>query len=447
MNIKIEPIIESIRANFWFVPSMMIIVTMLLAGVTIWIDTAMLWELKTYVPIIYSTDVSAIRSLLGTIAASMITVTSIAFSITIVVLTLASSQFGPRLLRNFMKDRTTQAVLGVFISTFLYCIFVFCALSLVPPYDFRPGVTVLWAILMTSVSVGFLIHFIHHVSVSIQADSVVEEVYCELKESIEKLFPNRSTNNTQHDHNDSILKAGNNSDYAFSIELRSTESGYVQLIDIPPLIKQLTLSDLQLQLNLSPGNYVVKDGVFGLLYAKEPIAKESVANITEHIILGSVRTPIQDPVFAIGQLVEIALRALSPSINDPYTAITCIDKLSSTLCSLAVREFPKSAFKDDNNNPRLCCKALIFIDVANAAFDQIRRQAKDNTTVTIRLLESLEQLALHACKKEQYEFIYEQVNMISDQQKNLELAQLDSKLVTDKIQDIERYLATNKNIA
>ncbi|MBU2894629.1 DUF2254 domain-containing protein [Colwellia sp. D2M02] len=442
MSIKIEPLLESIRASFWFLPSMILIFTVIIATITIWIDISLLWKLKSYFPIIYSAEVGAIRSLLGTIAASMITVTSIAFSITIVALTLASSQFGPRLLRNFMKDRTTQTVLGVFIANFFYCILVFCALSLEEPYNFRPGITVIWAILMTSVSIGFLIHFIHHVSVSIQADSVVEDVYCELKESIDKLFPDSPTNDLQHD--ESTDKELGNNDYIFSKKLRSEHSGYVQLTDFSPLIKQLIASDLQLQLDFSPGDYVVRGGVFGLLHAKQPIEEKTLDSIKKHFILGSVRTPVQDPVFAIGQLVEIALRALSPSINDPYTAITCIDKLNSTLCNLATRDFPKSHFKDEDGQPRLHSKALTFLDVANSAFDQIRRHAKDNTTVTIRLLESLEELALRVKNEEQYQFIEEQIKMIFDQQKSLEVAQLDAKLVINKIEQIEQRLTANK---
>ena len=125
MIIKIEPLLESIRANFWFVPTVLISLTVVMAIFTIWVDASTFWSLDKYIPMVYSSDVNSIRSLLGTIAAAMITVTSIAFSITIVALTLASSQFGPRLMRNFMKDRTTQIVLGVFISNFLYCILVF----------------------------------------------------------------------------------------------------------------------------------------------------------------------------------------------------------------------------------------------------------------------------------------------------------------------------------
>lgn len=246
-----------------------------------------------------------------------------------------------------------------------------------------------------------------------------------------------------HEDDESILESLGKSDYIFSTELRTTKSGYVQLIDLLPLIKQLASSDLQLQLHFSPGNYVVKGSVFGLLYAKRPIKKDITANTKKHFILGAVRTPVQDPVFAIGQLVEIALRALSPSINDPYTAITCIDKLSSTLCSLAMREFPKSNFKDDNNELRLHCKALTFIDVANAAFDQIRIHARNNVTVTIRLLESLEQLALRANNKEQYQFIYEQIKMISEQQEHLNIAHLDNKAIVDKIYSVKLYLSAN----
>jgi uncharacterized membrane protein len=405
---------------------------------TIWVDASTFWSLDKYIPMVYSSDVNSIRSLLGTIAAAMITVTSIAFSITIVALTLASSQFGPRLMRNFMKDRTTQIVLGVFISNFLYCILVFCALSLEAPYNFKPGITIIWAIAMTFISMGFLIHFIHHVSISIQADAVIEDVYCELKNSIDKLFPNQ----IQQTQNAAIEEIGSEDGFTGE-ELRLDESGYVQLIDLPPLLKKLNDYDLQMNIHFAPGNYVIKGSVFANVFYRDSISDEAMSEVKKHIVLGSARTPVQDPEFAVGQLVEVALRALSPGINDPFTAITCIDKLSSALCNLSAKQFPNIQYKDDNDFTRLECKALTFSDIGSAAFDQIRQHSEDNTAVTISLIDSLHEIALRANNEEQYSFVFQQLNMICEQQEQRIISSIDAQEISDRMLNVRNYLEAN----
>lgn len=438
MNIKLAPLLENIKASFWFVPSIMILSTLIMVVITVWIDINAMWGIKQYFPIIYASDAQAIRSLLGTIAASMITVTSIAFSITVVSLTLASSQFGPRLMRNFMKDSTTQRVLGMFISNFLYCIFVFCAISLQPPFQFTPGATVIWALLMTCLSVGFLIHFIHHVAKSIQADSVVEDVYCELKLNIDKLLSNKVPTSKLNEH--ALAASFDESNYTTMHALRSEHSGYVQVIDIDGLITFLSASNYRLKLHVRQGDYLIQGSVFADIYSDTTIDDCAYTDIQKFVVLGATRTPVQDPEFAVHQLVEIALRALSPGINDPYTAITCIDKLSSTLCKLSTRTFPSALKLDANNICRLHCKTLTFEDIGNAAFNQIRQHGNNNISITIRLLESLCEIAKHAHSKEHYEFVRCQVEMIKEQQKEQNLAKYDALAFQQRLALVENYL-------
>jgi uncharacterized membrane protein len=442
INTKLAPILENIKANFWFVPSVMIFLTIGMVVLTVWIDIHAMWDAKRYFPIVYSTNVQAVRALLGTIAGSMITVTSIAFSITIVSLTMASSQFGPRLMRNFMMDRVTQVVLGVFTSTFVYCILVFCAISLNEPYQFTPGLTLIWAILMTCISVGFLIHFIHHVAKSIQADAVIDDVYRELTQNIDKFFPQYSEDKQWRPQ--IFSKSLGEGEYAHEIEMRAKASGYVQLIDKEALMKHLVELDRRLALYFAPGNYIRKGATFAHIYAKDSDSSLENINLDKHFILGSKRTPVQDSEYAVHQLVEIALRALSPSINDPFTAIVCVDKLGSVLCDLTTRQFPSVEQKDDEGAVRLHCKSLSFIDVGRAAFDQIRQEATDNTAVTIRLLVSLNEIALQACNHEQYSFVEQQLLMIQEQQAFRNMTTQDAKDITSYVKTIENYLLSSQ---
>ncbi len=437
-QLKLAPLIESAKANFWFVPSLMILLTIAMVVLTVWIDVNEMWGAKKYFSILYAIDSQAIRSLLGIIAGSMITVTSIAFSITIVSLTMASSQFGPRLMRNFMMDRVTQVVLGMFTSNFVFCILVFCAISLNQNYHFTPGITLLWALIMTLVSVGFLIHFIHHVAKSIQADSVVDDVYSELQSNIDKFFPQYAQDNEWRPQ---LRTQPLDSDgYEHKHPLRASRSGYVQLIDFHSLLKLLVAHDLRIEMLFSAGNYVHKGGVFAKLFSRNEKFDAGEVDIEKHFVLGAKRTPIQDPEFAVHQLVEIALRALSPGINDPYTAMVCVDKLGSVLCDLTNRQFPSVEKKDDEGTVRIHCKSLCFKDIGRAAFDQIRQHAKDHVAITIRLLASLHQIAIQACSQQQYEFVEQQLSMIEQQQESCFVCDHDADDIAKYFDGIKAYL-------
>lgn len=438
MNVKIAPILEKAKANFWFIPSLMIMTSILMAGITVWIDMNAMWGAQKYIPIVYSSNVEAIRSLLGTIAGSMITVTSIAFSITIVSLTMASAQFGPRVLRNFMMDRVTQVVLGIFTSNFLFCILVFCAISLNEPYQFTPGATLIWAILMTCVSVGYLILFIHHVAKSIQADTVIDDVFCELNNTIDEFFPEFDS---QQQWSPKIKTQGSGSEnYSVEHTVRSIKSGYVQLIDTESLTQHLLDSDCLLALDLLAGDYINKGEVLAVVRSCHTEIDTMIMNVQKSVVLGSTRTPIQDPKFAVRQLVEIALRALSPGINDPGTAIACVDKLGSMLCDLTHRQFPGIEVRDTDEQVRIERRCLSYSDIGKAAFDQIRQHAWDDTAVTIRLIQSLKQIAIQARDHEQYDFVSAQLSMITEIQQYREVASFDAQDISKRILVIEDYL-------
>ncbi|WP_339721089.1 DUF2254 domain-containing protein [uncultured Paraglaciecola sp.] len=429
--IKYAPIIEKARTSFWFVPSFMVLSSIVLACSAVYIDAFFMARYDLKIPIIYSIDIEAIRSLLGTIAGAMITVTSIAFSITIVALTLASSQFGPRLLRNFMMDTGTQVVLGSFISNFLYCILVFCAISFQEPYTFKPGLTVIIAVMMTSISVGVLIYFIHHVAKSIQADVVIDDVYRELQSGIASLFPCIHKQPETAKTEDSTTTAFTLGTQQFDVLAKC--SGYIQTIEQDALLTLATENEVQIECRFGPGDFVVKDSVIAVVHADNTMPDTIVNNTSDKIVLGAYRTPVQDPEFAIHQLVEIALRALSPGINDPYSAITCIDKLNSVLCELTNKTFPAKQHYDQAGNLRLVCKVLTFENIASAAFEQIRQQANNNVAVTIRLLESLHNLMRFAQSDEQQQFVIRQTKMIQEQQNKQPLAEDDTKAINARI--------------
>lgn len=400
---------EAIQASFWFIPSIMLLGGVIIALFMISLDKNLENEVYTISQILSDVSAEGARSVLTTIAGSMATVAGVAFSITIVALSLASSQFGPRLLRNFMKDTGNQTALGTFTSTFIYCLIVLRSIHTGEDQTFVPILSVNLGMVFAIANVGMLIYFIHHVSTSIQADQIIAGVYHDLELQIEKLFP-EALQQDQPILNSEKRTANENDNRQQKII--AWESGYLQAIDKSALLQIASKSDCIFSCQHRPGDFVVKGNVFLTIQQEQPLNNNLEKQIRDVFIFGIKRTPEQDAEFAIHQLVEVAIRALSPGVNDPYTALTCIDHLGSILCKLIDRKFPSSYLKDERENVRVIVKTTSFTSITNAAFDQIRQYGRTHVAVTIRLLEALKTIALLARSREQIRVIQHQSEMI-----------------------------------
>ncbi|GAB6143859.1 DUF2254 domain-containing protein [Desulfocicer niacini] len=332
-------------------------------------------------------------SLLGAIAGSMITIAGVVFSMTLVALSLASSQLGPRLLRNFMRDTTTQAVLGTFVATFLYCLLVLRTIRRTEEITFVPHLSVTLSVLLAVVSVGVLIYFIHHVSVSIQADEIVARVGTELIEGIDRLFPENIGQGappipTEPPNAGFLGMFGRE-----AIPIGSAEDGYLQFVDGDALMALAMQEDVVIRLERRPGHYVVAGRPLVLVWPGNRVTDKFVDQVNSAFALGNQRTPGQDIEFAVNQLVEIAIRALSPGVNDPFTAMTCVDHLGSALCRLVQRDIPSPYLHDTQDQLRVITPVFTFPDVTDAALNQIRQYGRTSTAVAIRLLETIAEVA------------------------------------------------------
>lgn len=400
------------RSSFWFIPTLMVFVAITLSIGLVGIDRALKSDYISFFGFLYSVSPEGARSILSTIAASMITVAGVTFSITIVVLSLASSQFGPRLLRNFMQDRTIQFVLGTFVSSFIYCLIVLRSVQIIGANVFVPNFSVTFAVILALLNVGVLIYFIHHIATSIQADEVIAETSNELISNIERIFKsdqdleNKSPIVDQQQDNQAYNK------YNYTHYITARRNGYLQAVDRKKLLETASDNDCLIHLLLKPGQFVVADGRLAIISSKDIFDVGLTGSISNSFIIGSLRTPEQDIEFSIHQLVEVAIRSLSPGINDPYTAIACIDQLGSALCNLAKRNFPSSYCYDDKDQLRLRLKPLTYSGILNASFDQIRQYGSASVAVTIRLLEMLTLIAEQTRHSEQRGAIHRQANMI-----------------------------------
>lgn len=425
MKTKIRNIWENVRTSFWFIPGLMVLCANLSSFVFVAVDRTIQLDSNGGFGIFYTWGPEGARSILATIAGSMITVAGVTFSITIVSLTLAASQFGPRLLRNFMLDTGNQVVLGTFVSTFVYCLLVLGSIAPVEGDVFIPTLSVHFAIILVLVNVAILIFFIHHVSTSIQADHVIQAVYAELSEHLHRLFPEASEgeagdksdgdewegaiNDKEETENGlEMMKENHGSRH----HIHAFRDGYLQAIETNSLLEIARTNDLMITLHYEPGEFVVVGDTLVSVKGKARIDDELLHRIGNLFIMGRKRTPEQDAAFAFLQLVEVAVRALSPGINDPFTAIACIDRIGAALCFLTKRKFPSPRIRDEEGRPRLLVKPITFSRLMNVAYDPIRRHGRSSVAVTVRLLEMLTIIASQAKTREQNEAVSRQADMI-----------------------------------
>lgn len=436
MNTRILRIWDSIRTSFWFVPSLMVFCAIIMSQVLLQLDRYGVNHASGFMTFFYQTSPESARALLTTIAASMITVTSIAFSITVVALSLASSQFGPRLIRNFMMDIGTKCVLGNFVATFIYCLLIIQATKSYGDTPFVPGISLYFALALAIVGAGVLIYFIHHVARAIQADNVIDDVYCDLQSNIDRLFPQ------QLDNKASLVTQAVDFEqrYLSHVELPADRSGYIQTTDFNYLLKLASRYDIALDVHHMPGDFVCKNACLITAYFQGNTLPCEASTLIGCIIQGGQRTPVQDAEFAVHQLVEIAVRALSPGINDPYSAITCVDKLTAILSELTTKPFPQALRRDNSGVLRLVCRPITFPGMGEAAFNQIRQYAHGSIAVTIRLLEGLNTIARVSKTEEQRGFVSCQALMIEQMQLEASLADRDWQDINGRLKQIKTQL-------
>ena len=327
MQTKISTSFEQIRGDYWVVPALMIIGSIILSIVTYHIDRTIQIDLLQSISWLGVNDPEAARSYLSVISGSMISTTGVTFSITIAALVQASSQLGPCLLSNFLRDRGNQIVLGTLLATFTFCIFILKSISNTAEFVFIPHLSIAIATIFTILSIGALVFFFHHVSTSLQANYVISQVGAELQQAIRKIYPEKMEYPQEYNliNPEDIPKIIPEESY----RIKSTEGGYLQAIDSKTLIEIAEENDCIMITELRPGEYTSEENTLVSIYPMSDKIEDLKDKINNTFILGEERLRLQDIKYSIEQLVEIAIRALSAGINDPYTAIACIDQLTS----------------------------------------------------------------------------------------------------------------------
>ncbi len=372
------------QESLWALPGGVVLACALLALTLVEVDRALALSHRGGRLWVFGGGAEGARGVLEAIAGSLITVTGTVFSITIVTLQLASTQFTPRVLRTFTRDRGVQAVLGVFIGTFTYCLLVLRSVRSQSSdgAQFVPGVSVVVAILLALASVGFLIYFIHHMAHAIRVTSVLEHVTADGRALIDRRFPDGTGEPASGDS----TPAG---DPAI---IPATTSGYLHFVAIDALFNIAIDRETTIRAEKMVGDFVLAGESLALVWPNLELPDDFLKRVEQEFVLGRERTLEQDVELPFRQLADIAVKALSPGVNDPTTAVTCIDRLAELILSVARRGAPAPSYERANSPIRLIIPVPSFEKLCGTAFAQIGHFGAGDEVVAVHLMDTLGRL-------------------------------------------------------
>ncbi|MEM1044306.1 MAG: DUF2254 domain-containing protein [Bacteroidota bacterium] len=392
---------DDLRSSYWFIPTLMSLAAIGLSFVTTAIDGHLGPDWIQRLDWLYGNRPDGARSLLSTVAGSMLGVAGVTFSVTIASVVYASGQYGPRLLTNFMQDTGNQVTLGTFIATFLYCLLVLRTVRSAgeatgdgPAGEivgaFVPHVAVLTGLGLALASTAILIYFIHHTPESIHVSNVIAGIGQQLERRVETLFPERIGHGpAQGDASGDASESLPEDFFDEAVAVEAPATGYVQSLDTDAILTIACKHDLIFRLTYRPGDFVSRDEPLLLAWPADRVGAEVREQVQRSFAWGPHRTALQDVRFLIDELVEIAARALSPGVNDPFTAVSCMDWLGSALKRVAQRDIPSPERRDAEGTLRVLAEPTTFAEFCGLCFDQLRPYAAADRNAALHMLKVL----------------------------------------------------------
>ena len=442
---------DRVTSSYWFIPSLMAIASAVLSGVLIGLDGRIGADWIDEVPFLYGNKPDGARAFLSTIAGSMIGVAGVTFSITIASVVYATGQYGPRLLTNFMSDRGNQVTLGTFIATFLYCLLVLRTIRSADEGEgpdliaaFVPHIAILAGLVLAVASIGVFIFFIHHVPESIHVSNLIAGVGRDLRAKIEVLFPERigkGETTLEARRDDGALTAVPHGFYREATRVQADGAGYVTGLDAEALLALAVQHDLLIRVRHRPGDFVADGDTLVLAWPPDRASDDAVTSIRTAFAWGRQRTARQDVRFLVNELVEIAARALSPGVNDPFTAISCLDWLSAALKDLAARDFPGAERFDEDGELRVVAFPTTFEDFVAGVYAQLRPYLATDRNAALHALKTIGEIAGRATDDAQRHALRKQADALLDGcAANLTL-EADRQSVRERHRDVTRLLS------
>jgi len=396
MNARFIKVWQDLQSSYYFIPGLMALGSILLAYLTIYLDETYGLEVSE-LGFFLSNKADGARTILATIAGSMMGVAATTFSITMVAVTSASGQYGPRLIGNFMRDRGNQITLGTFTSTFIYCLLI---LRVARTGDvsgtenavteFVPNISLLTAMGLTLLSVGVLIFFIHHVPETLNVGNITARVGRRLRKDVEAGYSEESRQ--ENTDNDVDIRHYKPED---AIDVRAKAEGYIQTINKEALLRAATSHDAVVKIEYRAGDFATRGDVLLRIWPRETWEGD-IEQYRNTYAMGQDRTAHQNILFLADELVEILARALSPGVNDPFTAINCINWFHSALKAFLRGTMPSRYRLDEDGTLRVISDPIDFERFCNNICDQSRAYIVTDRNTTIKMITILTELTAGA---------------------------------------------------
>jgi len=381
-------------------------------------------------------DPAVAQVILSDIATSTMTVVSIVFAILLMTLTLASMQFSPRIIVSFARDRVTQWTLGIFLGTFLYCMAALPAAHS-RPAPFAPVVTVMGAIVLAMLCVALLLFFIHHISQAISVNHIVDRIATETEAVIDEVMP-APRRDVHIQTSDSTVPP------VWEASLPNDVAGYIRFIDLKQLLALASTHHVRIQVFRRVGQFVPAGTPLFRVNKADRLSPQLASAFRAALDFGPTRTLQQDIEFGVLQIVDIALKAISPAVNDPTTAVGCVDQLSRILIRFASREVPEPRLYDLRGVARVHIQWIDFERLLESAFGQVRMYAKGDVAVSLRLMRAFGDIAItsqdQAYRKLLFDYGRRVVEGCSERMQAAELGNLNARLA-----ELEKLAMANKS--
>ena len=447
MNARLIKFWNDLQSSYYFIPGLMALGAVLLAMLTSHIDKSWDYEIAEKLGWFYSNKADGARAILTTIAASMMTVASVTFSITMVAVTSAAGQYGPRLIGNFMRDRANQITLGTFTSTFVYCLLI---LRITRTGDvsglengvaeFVPNVSLLVAMGLTMASVGVMIFFIHHIPETLNVGNITGRVGRKLRNDIKEMFPDKIGEGNIDADIDTNLKVYHHKDAS---EVTAKAEGYIQAVNETALMDWAREHDAVIRLQYRPGDFAVNGDVLMRVWSatgsRLSLSQKDLKLIRGGYAMGQDRTAHQNILFLADELVEILARALSPGINDPFTAINCINWFQSAINAMMHAQPPSPLRRDESGSVRIISYPISFERFLSVICDQSRAYIATDRNTTFKMLTVLTELISCAQTDEQRDMLCLQLD-------KLELAALEALPSNVEKDELKKQFAKSRRM-
>jgi len=434
---RLSTTLIDVKASLWFAPATLAGAAIVVARSLVAVDERVDARLDAALPWFAGGEPGVATNVLTVIAGSMITVATLVFTLTLVALTLASTQFSPRILRMFMRDRITQTVLGFFVSIFVYCLVVLRTIRSDAGNPFVPSIAVTVGAALGVAAMGVLVYFMHHIAKSINASNIIATIAAETVEVIDEMYPQGSTAPDAASVEAELARAEWRT-------VAAARTGYIRSIDIDGLADAASECGATIRLHRRVGEFVVEGVTIASVSGDSATLAREIDDCCD---VDPQRTMEQDIAFGIRQIVDIALKALSSAVNDTTTALTCVDHLSAIGARLVTRSVGPIV-RRDSEGIRVYVPAQSLEDFLDLAFNQIRQNASGNVAVMIRLLGAVEIVALAGgtSTPEGAEILASQVRNVAElAERTVEPAE-DRSAVARRARKIEARLATSHSM-